>query len=73
MARIYSRNAGMYIYMAQIYENDTLVRNFIPARQNSDGKIGMYDTVTNRFFTNDGTGTFIAGPDANNIYLPTGN
>ena len=35
--------------------------NLIPARRNSDGEIGMYDTVTNTFFTNSGTGTFLAG------------
>ena len=43
--------------------------NFIPARRNSDGVLGMYDTVSNTFFTNAGTGEFIAGPI---VYLPTG-
>lgn len=46
--------------------------NFIPARRDSDGEIGMYDTVTNSFFTNAGTGEFIAGPVVN-LYLPSGN
>ncbi len=57
------------IYYLQITEGMNLVRNFIPARRNSDGEIGMYDTVTNTFFTNAGTGEFIAGPI---VYLPTG-
>lgn len=61
-ALVYSRNAGMFVYAARIYENDVLVRDFIPARRNSNGVIGMYDTVTGTFFTNSGTGTFIAGP-----------
>jgi len=43
--------------------------NFIPARRDSDGEIGMYDTVSNTFFTNKGTGEFIAGPI---VYLPNG-
>lgn len=41
--------------------------NLIPARRNSDGELGMYDTVSNTFFTNQGSGEFI-GPN----YLPNG-
>jgi hypothetical protein len=48
-----------------------ITHNFIPARRNSDGVLGMYDTVSNTFFTNAGTGEFIAGPVVN-LYLPTG-
>ena len=44
------------------YLNNNIVRNFIPAKRNSDNVVGMYDSITNRFFTNAGTGTFIAGP-----------
>ena len=43
-------------------EGDIVVRNFIPARRDSDGVLGMYDSITNQFFTNAGTGTFVAGP-----------
>ncbi len=43
--------------------------NAIPARRDSDGEIGMYDTVSNTFLTNDGTGDFVAGPDAG-VYMP---
>ena len=46
--------------------------NGIPARRDSDGEIGMYDTVSNTFFTNAGTDEFIAGPVVN-LYLPSGN
>ena len=52
--------------------NGDALFNGIPARRNSDGEIGMYDTVTNTFFTNSGTGEFIAGPVVN-LYLPVGN
>ena len=34
----------------------------IPAKRNSDNVVGMYDTVSKTFFTNAGTGSFIAGP-----------
>ncbi len=35
--------------------------NLVPARRDSDGEIGMYDTVSGTFFTNRGTGKFISG------------
>ena len=50
------------IYYFQIYDNNTLIRDFIPARRNSDGVVGMYDTVEQRFYTNPGSTNFIAGP-----------
>ena len=53
------------LYSLQLYDNNVLVFNGVPARRNSDGVLGMYDTVTNTFFTNDGTGSFVAGPDMN--------
>lgn len=40
----------------------------IPARRNSDQVLGMYDLVTKQFFTNGGTGTFVA----DNNYLTFG-
>ena len=55
------------IYSAQIYDNDVLVRDLIPAKRNSDNAVGMYDTVTNTFFTNAGTGEFIAGPEVGDL------
>ena len=50
------------IYWFKIYNNKSLVRDFIPARRDSDGELGMYDLVSSTFFTNSGTGEFIAGP-----------
>ncbi len=60
------------VYYMEITNNQTLVQNLIPARRNSDNEVGMYDTVTNTFFTNSGTGDFVAGP-VQNLYLPSGN
>ena len=54
--------AKIKLYFCSIEENGTLVRNLIPVMRNSDGKVCMYDTVTRQFFTNAGTGEFIAGP-----------
>lgn len=44
----------------QIYDNDILVRDFVPCI-NPSGIVGMYDMVGKIFYGNDGTGTFIAG------------
>ena len=46
-----------------MWESKVLVRDFIPAKRNSDGSIGMYDLVTSTFFGNAGTGTFVAGAE----------
>lgn len=54
------------LYNCMIYDNDVLVRNFIPAKRNSDGVVGMYDTVNGVFYTNAGTGSFIAGAEIPN-------
>ena len=51
------------IYSCQIYDNDTLVRDFVPCKTLT-GTVGMYDIVNNVFYTNAGTGSFIAGPSA---------
>ena len=40
----------------------TLLGDFYAAKRNSDGALGLYDLVTSTFFTNQGTGTFVAGP-----------
>ena len=51
------------IWYVKIWNGNILVRDFMPAKRKSDGAIGMYDIVTNTFFENAGTGTFIAGPE----------
>jgi len=51
------------IHYFKMYDGNSLVRDFIPVRRNSDGVLGMYDTVANTLFTNVGTGAFIAGPE----------
>ena len=55
-----NRIASGKVYYFKIWQNNTLTHNFIPAK-NSSGVVGMYDTVGNRFYTNAGTGEFIAG------------
>ena len=51
----------MAIYKAAIYENDVLLRDFIPVRV---GNVGyMYYKVSGQLFSNAGSGDFILGPD----------
>ena len=54
------------IYAVKLYDNNTLVRNFVPAQTVINGETvnGMYDTVNNRFYKDDAGGNFIAGPEA---------
>ncbi len=52
------------IYYVKIYDNDTLVRDFIPVLD-KNGTPCMYDKVENKFYYNAGTGQFIAGPVLN--------
>ena len=53
---------GIKLYSCQIYDNGTLVRDFIPC-QTTDGTIGLWDDVNSVFYGNAGTGTFTAGPE----------
>ena len=55
-------NAIIKLHSLVIKIKNVAVRNFIPAMRNSDGEVGLYDTITKQFFTNAGTGKFIAGP-----------
>lgn len=68
---IFGRNTGgtvqytakMKLYSCEIYDNGTLIRNFIPCK-NSSSVVGLYDIVNNKFYTNVGTGgVFTAGPE----------
>lgn len=48
------------IYGCKIYVGTECVRDFIPAKL-SDGSIGLIDKLTEEFYPNMGTGTFLAG------------
>ena len=75
----YSNN--LKIYYCKLYKDGVLVRDFIPSKYN--GKIGLWDRISETFFINNGTGEFVAGPtigpktlkvktvDKNNIFSKT--
>lgn len=49
------------IYYAKIYDNNILVRDFVPVVRSRDGVAGMYDMVENKFYANAGSGSFKTG------------
>ena len=51
----------------EVYDQDTLIRNFIPVMRKSDSVVGMYDLVNDVFYTNAGTGTFSYGSIIYNV------
>ena len=51
----------MTLCSSQIYDNGTIVRNYIPC-QTTSGEIGLWDSLNKMFYRNAGTGTFTAGP-----------
>lgn len=57
-----NRKAEGYLYSCQIYDNGTLIRDYIPC-QKPDGTIGLLDDVNSVFYGNAGTGAFTAGPE----------
>lgn len=52
----------MTLYSCRIYDNNVLVRDFVPC-SNPSGEIGLYEMTEGRFYSNAGTGTFTAGPE----------
>ena len=48
------------LYSCQIYDNGTLVRDYVPCI-NESGEVGLFDMVGRKFYGNAGTGEFIAG------------
>ena len=68
------RYCKMKLYSFLLYDDDKLVLNFVPCYsktkvKDANGKeqpkntIGLYDLVEGKFYTNQGTGEFIKGPD----------
>jgi len=57
-AKFYS---SIKLFTLKIYNDNELVRNFIPCYRNSDNEVGLYDIVNDVFYTNQGTGAFTYG------------
>lgn len=57
------RYSKLKMFYCKITKDNVLIRHFIPAQRKNDGVLGMYDLVENIFYTNRGTGEFIAGKE----------
>lgn len=58
------------IYSCIIYEEEEEKFHLVPCYRKSDNVIGMYDTINNQFYINQGSGTFTKGNDVPNTDLP---
>ena len=56
------RRSSIELYNYKLYENNLLVMDLIPIKVKSSGVICLYDKVNHRFFYNQNSSTFIAGP-----------
>lgn len=57
------------LYLFEAWNDNILTRNMLPCYRKSDNEIGLYDTINNVFYTNQGTGTFIKGADMETRYI----
>ena len=55
------------IKYCKIWNGNNLIRDFIPCK-NPSNVIGMYDTVNDVFYSNAGSGSFIAGAEVETVY-----
>lgn len=62
---IWSQGEICNIYYCKIWDNDVLIRDFLPCIYN--GEAGMWDQVENKFYGNVGTGKFI--PNKNTLLI----
>lgn len=53
-----SRHSSAKLYWCKIWDNDVLVRDFIPCYRKSDNVIWLYDLVNDQFYTNAWTWNF---------------
>ena len=51
----------MKVYSFKMYDNNILVRDFVPVVRSRDGVAGLYDMVGHKFYANAGSGSFKTG------------
>lgn len=61
----------MKMYYFIIYENNNIIRNFIPCYRKSDNTIGLYDLINNSFYTNSNTAFIKDFTKGDNIQIPS--
>ena len=61
----YYNYASAKLYACKIWDNDVLVRDFVPCYKTSNNEIWLFDKVENKFYANSWTWTFTKWPDVN--------
>ena len=56
-----NNTANFKLYSCQIYDDDELIRNFIPMVDKNDNTVILFDTVNQKTYSNSGSGQFVAG------------
>ena len=59
----------MKLYYCKVYDNWTLVRDFVPCYRKSDNVVWLYDLVNDQFYTNAWSWTFTKGNDVAPTYV----
>lgn len=59
-------------YALNIYDNGTLIREFVPCYRKADKVAGFYDFLNGVFYTNKGTGSFVVGTDVGGTVITEG-
>ena len=61
----YNNGSKLRVYYFRIYQDDIIVRDFIPCYKKEYNTIGLYDLVNDVFYANQGRGVFEKGEDVN--------
>lgn len=54
---------GRYYYVRVFDKTNSIIFNGVPCYRKSDNEVGMYDLISQTFFTNASSGTYTAGPN----------
>ena len=68
-----SHIGNIKLYYCKIWDNGTLVRDFVPYYRESDGAAGLYDLVNGVFYSSNTTTGFIAGEEISNSIINSTN
>lgn len=61
--QIYKADTRIYSFIQKDVTSGTIEKEFVPCYRTSDDEAGFYDLANNVFVEQDGTGSFIVGPD----------
>lgn len=51
------------VYYCKIMKGNTVIRDLIPVKRNSDNAVGLYDKQNDHFYISQGDNPFVAGPE----------